>query len=160
MPTYIGFSTVNANLPRTSNPRTNGIDYGTTGITSPLIFGKKFRMIDTPLVIQDFVNALNIRKGTKVGQPGYGTTIWDFVFEPNVLATQQALEAEIARVAGLDPRIELNYIKAYTSDNGILMEVQMSVTPFNDPLTLTVLFDVDTKTASIQSTQIEATPIE
>lgn len=155
MPNYIGFSTVNSNQPRTSNPRTIGRDYGSSGIASPLIFGKKYRMVDTPLVVQDFVNALNIRKGTKVGQPGYGTTIWDFVFEQNTLVTQQALEAEIRRVASQDPRIELNYVKAYTAEHGILMEVQMSVTPFNEPLTLTVEFDNTTKTASLQSTTIQ-----
>lgn len=155
MPTYIGFSTVNANEPRTTNPKASGNDYGSAGITKPFVFGKKYRMIDAPLVIQDFVNALNIRKGTKVGQPGYGTTIWDFVFEPNTLSSQQALETEIRRVAGQDPRIELNYVKAYTAENGILIEIQMSVTPYNKPLILTVAFDKDTKTANVQSTETE-----
>lgn len=157
MPNYIGFSTINANLPRTSNPRVPGNSLGSAGIVKPLVFGKKFRMVDAPLVVQDFLNALNIRLGAKVGQPGYGTTLWDFVFEPNTSGTQQAIEAEITRVAGLDPRIELNYVKAYTSINGILMELQMSVTPFNEPLTLSVLFDSETKSASIISGQNTST---
>lgn len=153
MPNYIGFSTINANLPRTSNPRVPGMDNGSSGIVKPFVFGKKFRMTDAPLVVQDFVNALNIRRGTKVGQPGYGTTLWDFVFEPNSLETQQRLETEITRVASLDPRIELNYVKAFTAINGISIEVQMSVTPFNEPLTLSVLFDSETKAASLVAGQ-------
>jgi len=151
MPNYIGFSTINANEPRTTNPRTLTNDYGSTSLVKPLVFGKKFKMVDSQLVIQDFVNALNIRLGTKVGQPGYGTTLWDFVFEPNTIGTQQKLVAEIERIASLDPRIELNYAKAFTYDNGILVEVQMSVTPFNQPLTIKVQFDSDSNIASIQN---------
>lgn len=146
MSNYIGFSTINANEPRTTNPRVQGAD-----MVKPLVFGKKFRIVDTDLVIQDFVNALNIRIGSKVGQPGYGTKLWDFVFEPNTLGTQQKLETEIRRVASQDPRIELNEVKAFTYDHGILIEVQMSVTPFNQPLILKVSFDSETNIASLTS---------
>lgn len=148
MTNYVGFSTINANKPRTTNAR-NGIDGGAGSIVSPVVFGKKFKMVDNQLVIQDFVNALNIQVGQKVGQPGYGTTIWSFVFEPNNFNTQQQIEAEIRRVASLDPRIQLNYVQVYPRDNGILIEVEMAVTPFNQPLVLNVFFNQDTNRASI-----------
>lgn len=150
MPNYIGFSTINSNKPRTTNPRTGELDYGSSGITKPFVFGKKFRMTDAQLVIQDFINALNIPLGAKVGQPGYGTTLWSFVFEPNTADVQFQLENEIKRVASLDPRIELNYVKAFPKENGILIEIQMSVNPFNSPLTLSVFFDNKTNRAALQ----------
>lgn len=150
MPNYIGFSTINANKPRTSNPRVPESNYGSTSVVKPLVFGKKFRIVDAPLVIQDFINALNIQQGTKVGQPGYGTTIWSFVFEPNTLDVIGRLENEIKRVASLDPRMELNEVKAYVKENGILIEVQMSVTPFNQPLSLSIVLNNQTKAASLQ----------
>lgn len=148
MPTYIGFSTINADKPRTTNAR-SGSGAGTGGITNPIVFGKKYRMVDNQLVIQDFINALNIPLGQKVGQPGYGTTLWSFVFEPNNAVTQSRIENEIRRVASSDPRIQLNYVTAYPRDNGILIEVEMAVTPFNEALVLNVFFNQDTSRATI-----------
>lgn len=148
MPSYIGFSTIGANQPKTTNS-TAGVDGGFGGITGqPLNTGRKFRLVDEKLVIQDFINALNIPQGQKVGQPGYGTTLWSFVFEPNTADVQFQLETEIKRVAGEDPRMQLNYVKAFPQENGILIEVEMAVAPFNNPLTLNVLFD-NTSSAAI-----------
>lgn len=149
MANYIGFSTINANKPQTTNLNA-GIDGGTGSTIKPLIFGKKFRLVDQPLVVQDFVNALNIPKGQKVGQPNYGTTLWDFVFEPNTFDVQNELETEIRRVASLDPRLIINTVKAYPQENGILVEVELAISPYNQPLDLNVFFNSSTNTANIQ----------
>ncbi len=152
MPQYIGFSTINACKPKTTNPvglNTGGIDGGPGGINKGIVWGKKFRILDAQLVVQDFVNALNIRMGTKVGQPGYGTRLWDFIFEPNTADVQFQLENEIRRVASADPRIDLNYVKAFPQENGILLEIQLAVVPFNNPATLTIFFNRATTVASL-----------
>lgn len=149
MPSYIGFSTIGANQPKTTNAP-GQVDGGFGSITKPINTGKKFRLVDTPLVVQDFVNALNIRQGQKVGQPGYGTTLWDFVFEPNTADVQFQLETEIRRVASSDPRMILNSVKAFPQEGGILLEVEMAVTPFNDANILSVFFDNATNRAIIQ----------
>ena len=149
MPAYIGFSTINANKPRSSDLNT-GIDGGTGSITTPIIFGKKFRLVDEQLVIQDFINALNIPKGQKVGNPGYGTTLWSFVFEPNTVDVQFQLQTEIKRVASQDPRLIVNAVNAYPQENGILLEVELSIAQFNKAQLLTVFFNNDTNTAAIQ----------
>lgn len=148
MPTYIGFSTINANKPKTTNARP-GSAIGTGGVTDPIVFGKKFKMVDSQLVMQDLINTFNIPLGQKVGQPGYGTTLWNFIFEPNNQSTHQQIENEVRRIAGLDPRIQLNYVTVYPRDNGILIEVEMAVTPFNQALVLNVFFNQDTTRASI-----------
>jgi len=149
MPNYIGFSTYNANKPRTTN-QPPGADAGVGSIIKPIVYGKKFRMVDSQLVIQDFLNALNIKKGQKVGQPEYGTTVWDFVFEPNVADVQFAIENEIRRVASLDPRMVLNFVQAYPKENGILIEVEFAVNPFNQASFLSVFFNNQTNLATIQ----------
>jgi phage baseplate assembly protein W len=145
MPKYIGFSTINATLPRTTNrvlspPRENTI-----------VYGKKFRMVDEQLVIQDFINALNIPIGQKVGQPGYGTTLWSFIFEPNTADTTRQIEAEIRRIASLDPRLVLNTATVYSQEHGILIETEIAVTPYNQPLVLSVFFDQQTNVATLLS---------
>lgn len=178
MPQYVGFSSKNACKPRGTNAQLNGamglstyvnaatntyIDgngnpinvngygipngYGAMG--QPIIWGKKFKLTDAQLVIQDFVNALNIPLGSKVGQPGYGTTLWSFVFEPNTSDVQSQLENEIRRVASQDPRIDINIIKAFPQENGILIETQISILPFNNPLTVGVFFNQQTNLATL-----------
>lgn len=149
MPNYIGFSTINANKPQSTNLNV-GVDGGTGSILQPVRVGKKFRLVDTPLVVRDFLNALNIQQGQKVGKPEYGTTLWSFVFEPNTPDTQFQLENEIRRVANLDPRMVLNYVKAYPQENGILIEVEMAIAPFNQAFLLNVFFDNATNIAVLQ----------
>lgn len=149
MPTYIGFSTINANKPRSTNMNA-GVDGGTGSTVQPVIYGKKFRSTDSQLVIQDLVNALNIQQGEKVGNPSYGTTLWTFVFEPNTADVQFQLENEIRRVANNDPRLIVNTVKAYPQENGILLEVELAIAPFNNVEQLNVFFDNSTNTAVLQ----------
>jgi phage baseplate assembly protein W len=149
MPSYVGFSTITANEPRSTNLPT-GPAGGTGSLIDPVNIGNKFQLVDTPLVLQDFVNALNIQQGQKVGQPGYGTTLWSFVFEPNTADVQFQLETEIRRVAGLDPRLILNSVRAFPQENGILLELELAVSPFNQAQLLNVFFNNATNTASIQ----------
>jgi phage baseplate assembly protein W len=150
MPQYIGFSTIDSCKPKTSNDvSVSGIDGGPGGIRRGVVFGKKYRMLDSQLVIQDFVNSLNIPLGSKVGQPGYGTKVWNFVFEPNTADVQFQLESEIRRIASTDPRINLNYVKAFPQENGILIEVQLAVAPFNQAQVISVFFNRGNNTANL-----------
>lgn len=149
MPYYVGFSTVNANKPKSQNLQV-GVDGGTGTTTRPIVYGKKFVLVDEKLIITDFVNALNIRQGEKVGQPGYGTTLWSFIFEPNSADTQFQLEAELKRVASLDPRLIVNTVSAYPFESGILVEMEIAIAPLNDPQLLSVFFDQNTNQAVLQ----------
>lgn len=149
MPNYVGFSTINANKPKSTNLPT-GENGGVGSVLRPVVPGKKFRLVDQPLVIQDFINALNIPRGQKVGQPEYGTTIWDFVFEPNTADVQYQLENEIRRIITSDPRLELNFVKAFPKENGILIEVELAVNPFNQAELISVFFNSKTNQASLQ----------
>jgi phage baseplate assembly protein W len=148
MPTYIGFSTILANYPRSTS---YSVGFGNpSGLVRPISYGNKFKLVDEQLVLRDFLNALNIPLGQKVGQPQYGTTLWSFVFEPNTAGVQYQLEDEIKRVISLDPRIQLGYVKAFPQANGILLEVQMAVNPFNDPAVLSIFFNPANNTAVLQ----------
>lgn len=149
MPNYIGFSTINANKPQSTN-LSAGPDGGTGSTINSLNTGKKFRLVDAPLVIQDFLNALNIQQGEKVGQPGYGTTLWSFIFEPNTADVQFELENEIRRVAAQDPRIIMNSVRAFPQENGILLEVEMAVAPFNQAQMLSIFFSSENYRATVQ----------
>jgi phage baseplate assembly protein W len=148
MPSYIGFSTIGSDQPR-SKDLTEGISGGVVRVFAPVIVGKKFRLVDEQLVLQDFLNALNISQGQKVGQPEYGTTLWSFVFEPDTIDVQTKLQEEITRLVSLDPRMTLNTVSAYPQENGILIEMEIAVLPFNNPSVVNIFFDNLTSKANI-----------
>ena len=83
-------------------------------------------------------------------QPEYGTTLWDFVFDPNTADVQFQLESELKRVASSDPRMQLNSVRAFPQDQGILVEIEMAVSPFNNALDLSVFLGHNTNQAVIQ----------
>lgn len=149
MVAYKGFSTINADTPKSTNLQT-GPAGGTGSTINPYNGGNKFGLVDGPLVLQDLINALNIRQGEKVGNPSYGTTLWSFVFEPNTADVQFQLENEIRRIASQDPRLIINTVRAYPQENGILLEVELAVAPFNQANMLSVFFNSATNTAVLQ----------
>lgn len=148
MPQYYGYSSINANKPKTTNA-TSGIDGGPGSVRQPLYWGKKFTLVDEQLVIQDFINAFNIRQGTKVGKPGYGTTIWNYIFAPNTADTITAIKDEVRRVASADPRLEIANISVYPKDNGILIELEMAVVPFNQAQLVSMFLNQQTSSAGL-----------
>ena len=135
MATFIGFSTSDVCQSRAvSRP---GVDGGIGGIAGPQPrLGKKFKLTDTQLVLRDFLNALSIKQGDKVGQPGYGTTLWNFIFDPNTADLRTQVENELLRIAALDPRLTVGTIQVFSEENGILIEMEISVNPFNDVVPL------------------------
>lgn len=148
MATYLGFSTQNACNPKTTN-MVSGSAGGPGGIRDGISWGNKFSLTDAELVVQNFINALNIRLGTKVGQPGYGTRLWDFIFEPNSLTNQNEIQNEVRRVANQDPRLQLAELVAYSYENGILLEIQCAILPFNQPIAAKISLSRATQRATI-----------
>jgi phage baseplate assembly protein W len=122
MPTFIGFNTVNQ--------------------------FKKFTLVDFELIKRDLVNAFNIRQGELPGRPGYGTILWDVLFENQDQVTTNAILQEIQRVAGGDPRIFVQDAQVYPQDNGILIELSISVVPSTDVERLAIFFDQQQRSAS------------
>jgi len=122
MPTYIGFNTQD--------------QY------------KKFTLLDFELIKRDLLNAFNIRHGQLPGRPGYGTMLWDYLFENQIEAVQQGIITEVQRVAGGDPRIYISDVNVYPEENGMLIELQLQVVSTGTAETLSVFFDQQQRSAS------------
>lgn len=148
MATFVGFSTQNVDSVRTLQINT-GVDGGAGSVSKPIRYSRKFRVVDQDLVLQDFVNSLNITQGQIPGRPDVGTTLWTFIFEPNVLDTRLQIETEVRRMAAFDPRLIINTVSSYPQGNGILVEVELAITTFNDPMQLQILFDQNAQTAAM-----------
>jgi phage baseplate assembly protein W len=139
MPTYVGFSTKDVYQPK--KIVMTGDLGGIGNITTPPRLGKKYRLVDNQLVIRDLLNAFSIKQGDKVGQPTYGTTLWTYVFEQNLGNIRGEIETEVQRVIGQDPRIVLNTVGVNSQENGLLLEIEIAIQPFNQPMQLGILLD-------------------
>ena len=122
MPTFIGFNTIDQ--------------------------FKKFTLVDFELIKRDLANAFNIQQGELPGRPGYGTTIWSYVFENQTETTETAILAEIQRVAGGDPRIYVTSANSYPQDNGLLIEIELQVVASSTAERFAIFFDQETRRAS------------
>ena len=122
MTTFVGFSTIN--------------QY------------KKFTLVDFDLIKRDLLNAFNIRQGELVGRPGYGTTIWDNLFENQTQETIRNITTEIERVAGGDPRLQITDTEIFPQQNGILIQIALTIIPGQTAELLSVFFDQQTRRAS------------
>jgi phage baseplate assembly protein W len=109
---------------------------------------KKFTLLDFELIKRDLLNAFNIRKGQLPGRPGYGTILWDYLFENQVEAVTEGIINEVQRVAGGDPRIYINDVQIFPQLNGILIELQLSVVGGVNAELLSVFFDQTQRNAS------------
>ena len=122
MATFIGFNTIGQN--------------------------KQFTAVDFDLIKIDLLNAFNIRQGELVGRPGYGTVIWNYMFENQTPETQQAIYTEVQRVVGGDPRLYVNNINMYPQQNGILLELDLIVVPSTEAQRLAIFFNQEQRSAS------------
>jgi phage baseplate assembly protein W len=109
---------------------------------------KKFTVVDFELVKIDLLNAFNIRQGQLVGRPAYGTVLWDYVFENQTQETERQIVAEIQRVCGGDPRIYVNGVQLFPQQNGILIQLELTVVPTTDAQILSIFFNQEQRRAS------------
>ena len=123
MATFIGFNTINQN--------------------------KKFTLLDFELVKRDLANALNIRQGEVPGLPGYGTTLWGFLFENQSPEMETAILNEIQRVASQDPRLYIVSAELYPQNNGLRIEMLVQVVPSSETQLLALFLDQQTQQANL-----------
>jgi phage baseplate assembly protein W len=109
---------------------------------------KKFTLLDEDLVKRDLLNGLNIRQGQLPGRPQFGTTLWENLFENQSPALVTAIENEIQRVAGYDPRIQISETQVFPQENGILIQVQLAIVPNTTAQQLSIFFNQQQRRAS------------
>ena len=109
---------------------------------------KKFTLSDFALIQRDLLNAFNIRQGELPGRPGYGTVIWEFLFENQLEQLQQDIRAEIQRVCGGDPRIILSDIQVFPQENGMLIQIAITIINTTNAEILSIFFDQQQRNAS------------
>ena len=109
---------------------------------------KKFRLEDYELVKRDVLNSLLIKQGEKPGRPNYGTNVWNIIFEPMTDDVMREIEREITRTVDQDPRIKIERLSVFPKENGVLIELDVTVLSTTEEQRLTLFFDQNLNTVS------------
>lgn len=102
-------------------------------------------MTDFELVKQNLYNHFNIRKGEKLMQPNFGSTIWNMLFEPLTEEIRQIIVDDVRTVVAYDPRVNVSNVFVTQFDHGIQLVVELSYVPNNQLETLILNFDSRSK---------------
>ena len=119
MTLYRGFSTVNR-------------DFG------------PYALADNDLIVQDFLNNLNIRKGEKLMNPDFGCIIWDRIFDPLTPALKNEIVKNVQDIIAYDPRLSTvssTTIQESPDGSGLILNFSLQFAGTNQVSTLNVKFD-------------------
>ena len=112
---------------------------------------KKYVLTDYALAKQDLINYFNIRKGSKLMQPTFGTIIWDQLFEPLTDEVQQLIADDVKRIVSYDPRLVIGQIVVVQKDLGLLVQLTLSYVPTGQLETIDLNFNKDSQSVSVSS---------
>ena len=113
---YKGFSTVNNN-------------FGGVKIT------------DTDLIKRDLLNHFAIRKGEKLMNGNFGTSLRDLIMDPLTEETKAIVIQEVNTVIETDPRVRAEGITLDEYENGLQIEMTLRYILDNQTENLVVRFD-------------------
>lgn len=108
---------------------------------STLVNKKKYSLTDYALAKQDLINYFYIRKGEKLMQPNFGTIIWNQLFEPLNDTTRSIITDDIKRIAGYDPRLQMNNVTVTEELHGIQIQLSLTYIPGNQVDTINLNFN-------------------
>lgn len=114
--TYKGFSTINNN-------------FGSSKLT------------DTDLIKRDLLNHFAIRKGEKLMNGDFGTSVRDLIMDPLTDDTKALLIQEVNAVIENDPRVRSEGITLDEYENGLQVEMILRYVTDNQVENLIVRFD-------------------
>ena len=100
------------------------------------------KLDDIELVKRDLLNHFGIRRGEKLMNPSFGTSIHDLIMDPLTEDTKNLLLDEIQQVIDYDPRVELQelLVDEIPQGNGIQAQVSLLYVQQNQTETLLVKF--------------------
>ena len=100
------------------------------------------KLQDIELVKRDLLNHFGIRRGEKLMNPTFGTSVHDLIMDPLTEETKNALIDEIQQVIDHDPRVELQelIVDELPQGNGIGAQVSLLYVQQNQTETMLIKF--------------------
>jgi len=90
------------------------VGFNTVGQSSP-----PYSLTNIDLVKRDINNHFATPIGSRVMLPGFGTNIYNYLFDPFDEYTKNAIIEDAVRVVNSDPRVELINIDVYQEDQAL-----------------------------------------
>ena len=98
-------------------------------------------LYDFALVKQDIINHFNTKKGERLMNPEFGSSIWDLLMEPITDETRQALAADIESICNYDVRVVPTQLDITEYDNGYLLEITLTLKETDQSESIKIAFD-------------------
>ena len=150
---YRGFSTIDFSQIGVLNnafPTLNVVNYAATGMFQKTLRyvsnSSNLTLTDIQLVEQNLINNIFTRKGERIRQSKFGTSIPDLIYEPMDTTTINKIESEIKAVIAYDPRVALRFIK--TTPNYDTHSVLVSASLYYVEMNITNGFELNIEFAS------------
>jgi len=99
------------------------------------------RMTDEDLIKRDILNHFAIRKGEKLHNPNFGSSINDLIMDPLTEETKDLVLQEVQTIIGSDPRVNAQEIIVDEYENGIQVEVNLLFVTTNQSERLLINFN-------------------
>lgn len=106
------------------------------------------RMTDEDLIKRDILNHFAIRKGEKLHNPNFGSSINDLIMDPLTEETKDLVLQEVQTIIGSDPRVNAQEIIVDEYENGIQVEVNLLFVTTNQSERLLINFNRQDGTVS------------
>ena len=104
--------------------------------------GPKTRKVyDIELAKQDLINHFHTKKGERVMSPGFGSMIWQLMFEPWNDTTEEAVKEDCINIVANDPRWRLEGVNTYSSDNALSVQLRLFYQPTDQLEVMALTFD-------------------
>jgi len=99
------------------------------------------KLTDTELIKRDLLNHFAIRKGEKLMDGNFGTSLRDLIMDPLTEETKAVIIQEINTVISSDPRIRSEGVTLDEYENGLQVEMIIRYVLDNQVENLMVRFD-------------------
>ena len=99
------------------------------------------KLTDTDLIKRDLLNHFAIRKGEKLMDGNFVTSIRDLVMDPLTEETKAAVVQEVNQVISSDPRVVIEGVTIDEYESGIQIEMSLRYSINNEVENLIIKFD-------------------
>jgi len=104
-----------------------------------------YTLTNIDIVKRDILNQFATPMGSRVMLPGFGTRIYEMLFDPFDDYTKNAIIEDAVRVVGDDPRVSLEQIDVFQQDQALNVVMVLNFVPESVTDSLFVTFSLKDK---------------
>lgn len=85
----------------------------------------RWKLEDTELIKRDILNHFQTRRGERLNNPGFGSIIWELIFEGMTDEVREAILADAIRIIEAEPRVNLKDVTIQQFQHGFQIEMDL-----------------------------------